>query len=371
MDDAQVQYDLGAVLERQGNRAGAIAEYQKVLNQYVGQAETDPVVAIVCAEALYAIGESQRQLGQSDDALVTFARVWIEFPQRRSACAEAKLQCGKIYEKKGEKLVALGHYRDVLQSYSDKINRADFARARIASLLDGGLTLTDEAKTELESAILVYETTKREDETITAARRQARDKGRAGSVDTARAELVTLFALPSVQTSWGRLSALGSTQLTIRDTNNARTTFNKLLEMALREMMPADYRFLRADVAYCQHDLAAAISEANLYLSAYPNGSRRCEAQMYAALAYDDLGQVGNCLTAYDAVISGYGSSTNTDTRQVVSFALAKKARRLAKQGNKDAAMTLFQRVIAEYAETPMAASAANSLRTLRQGGSL
>ncbi|MDO8588892.1 MAG: tetratricopeptide repeat protein [Armatimonadota bacterium] len=325
------------------------------------------MLARVRAEALLAIGEARRQLTQFDDALPMFARVLAEHPQCRSTCAEATLNTAKTYQAKGDSVTAIDWYARVLRNYSDKITRADFARIRIGSLLDKGAVLSDEAKASLNAAIAIYDAAKTEDEEITAVRRQAKTKAETGAVSEATSDLLALYSRPAVQGSHSRLSSLASAQFAVGDKTNARTTLNKLLVAAAHQMGPEEYRGLRVQTFYDLEDFAAAIAEGKEAAEIYGDTLSMCVPQYYVARAYEQLRRIDECLVAYDHIISHYCfEKDSVDARAVVSMSLGRSANRLEKLGRTTEAIAKCQQLVADYAETPMATSAAKSLRRLQ-----
>lgn len=129
-DYAQVQYDLVAALEKQGNRSEAIAKWQSLLTKYAHN-PGDAQLCVMRAGTIYAIGEAQRQSDHLDAAQTSFSKVLSDYPQCRSHCVDATIGIAKVFQKKEEYPNALRYYAKVLSDYSERITRADFARANI------------------------------------------------------------------------------------------------------------------------------------------------------------------------------------------------------------------------------------------------
>ena len=368
-DDAQLQYDRGEALAKQGNWAGSIVEWRKAVNDFSEEGQSGPWVRAVKANALAGIAESQRQSGQLDAALSTCAALRANYPQFRSQCAEAAVISGKCCQAKGQKDKAVEFYTNVLRSYPDKLNRSLLARGRISELLDAGAVISDQARTELTDAITTYDNAKREDDTISTARRAAKAKADAGDLSGAKADLAALVADQRVQLSSNRLKLFGEMQLRLRDKARAKLVFEKLLTLSSGESMPEEYRRLRLEVLYNQGDFSAVVAEGNAALAIYADGIQGCELLYYTARAYDRMDDIPKCLELYGALIIRYGSSNDDDIRPIVPIALVRSGLRLAETGRKDLAAAAFRRVITDFPESKLAGSADVSLRRLTTGG--
>lgn len=278
-EKAQIQYDKGALFEKQGKYTEAIAEWRKIDQQE--QDTSDSALALVKATALQMIGESLRELNQLDEAQATFAKVLKDYPKCRSACVDAAIGIAKIYQAKEDYLNAAKEYANVMRYYPDKFTRSDFAQIRLDSVRKKLTDIPPALQDELQGALDIYYKAKREDEAITAARRAARAKVEYGDVESAKKDLLAQFSNPAVLASRERLGYLGDAQLTVGDRDNARVTLEKYLTLANTELMPEEYRLAQIKVHYDLYDYDKAITESKEALSIYPEGGFASQFQYY------------------------------------------------------------------------------------------
>lgn len=376
VEDAQIQYDRGAVLDATGDLSQAIVEYGKVMD-YPSPATPDRRLRMVKAAAMTSLAEAQRRSDLLDEAIVSFSRVLVNFAEFRSLCAESAIGIAKVYQKKNEPLKAIEFYSKVLRQYPDKINRADFARVRIEEVkTKTGVVLSPDAQAYVDSAIAVYERVAREEEAVTRARRQAQAKADAGDVEGAKRDLADRFSDPAVYYSCSRMGLLAGAQLSIGDRENARTTVQRYLDLAVNERLPEEYRKTRVENLYNlttgnPEDMAIVVSEALETLRLYPEGPQMREVRYYLGRAYDRRDEVDKCLQVYDDVINRYSSLGDIDSRSIVAVCLTRSAQRLKELGQVTEARQRWAKVSSEYSDTMVAPAAAISLRELPTGGNL
>jgi tetratricopeptide (TPR) repeat protein len=368
VDQAQVQYDKGAALEKQEKHTEAIAEWQSLLTQHA-QAFSDPQLTIVKAEALYAIGEAQRQSDQLSAAQSTFAAVLSSYPQCRPYCADAVISLAKVYQKNEDYPNALRQYAKVLTDYPDRTTRADFARTRIYEVQKKAGDLPSNLRSLLEDAIATYEKAKRADDLIIANRKKAIADAEAGKIETAKAALLAQFDDPKVNQSCARLRMLGMAQLQIGDRKAVRPTFEKLLTLAASEYSPEGYAELSAELHLYMGDYVKALTDTEAALQSYTDAPSTMPLMFYRARSLDMLDQVDDCLSAYQSLTFRFSNVQDPERREMMATALARLGNRLSCLGKTDEAKTYLQRAVDEYPGTGYAGSAANSLRDLSAKG--
>jgi tetratricopeptide (TPR) repeat protein len=275
-EQAMVMFDQGIALSGKGNSADAMAVWRKMLAQYEQPAADDTGLALVRAETYAVLGEALRQSGQLDESLAAFKRVLADYPQCRSACAEAGVGVGKIYQKKGENLAAIEQYLSVITQYPERFTRAELARGRIGELMAGTAVATD-LQSRITQAFASYDKVRGEDRSIKAAIATGAGKG-------SKADLLALVANPTVQSSYGLLMMLGNAQLAADDKINARATYQKYLEVAASELDPEGYRLARIQTSYKLGDYSTVTAEARDAASVYAKGASAIEFHYYLAL---------------------------------------------------------------------------------------
>jgi tetratricopeptide (TPR) repeat protein len=273
-EQAEIMFDQGAALNDKGNSVDAMAMWRKMLAQYDQPAGDDIGFDLVRAQAWTALGEALRQSGQLDDSLAAFKRVLSHYPQCRSACADAGVGVGKIYQKKGENPAAIEQYLSVVTQYPERFTRTQLARGRIDELM-ANITLSDDLKARISQAFASDDKVRDEDRKIKASIAAA-----AGS----KSELLALASNPAVQSSYGRLMMLADAQLAIDDKINARATYTQYLEAATGELDPEGYGLARIKTFYKLGDYNKVVSEAREAVSAFSQGASAVEFHYYLAL---------------------------------------------------------------------------------------
>jgi len=232
----------------------------------------------VNSETLTSLAEALRQSGDLDESLTLFTRVPSDYPQCRSACAEAAVGLAKIYQKKGENLRAIEHYLNVLVQYPERYTRTELARGRIGELMPATTDVSPDLQSRIAKASDMCDKAREEDRNIKTAISTAR----AGK--SAKADLLTLFANPAVQSSYGRLILLGDSQLAVGDKANARTTYEKYLAVAASELDPEGYKLTRIKTYYKLGDYVTVVSQAREAVNVYAEGASAMEFHYYLAL---------------------------------------------------------------------------------------
>ena len=276
-EQAEVMFDHGAALNDKGNAADAMAMWRKILAQYHQPTAEDAGLAMIEAQTWTALGEALRQSGQLDESLAAFKRVLSDFPQCRSSCAEAGVGVGKIYQKKGENLSAIEQYLSVVTQYPERFSRTELARGRIGDLMSGTPVSAD-LQSRIEQAFASYDKVRDEDRAIKSA------IAAAGAGKGSRADLLALFANPTVQSSYARLMMLGDAQVGIDDRTDARATFGRYLELAASELSPEGYKLARIQTFYKLGDYSKVATEARDAVNVYAEGVSAMEFHYYLAL---------------------------------------------------------------------------------------
>ncbi|MDO8587129.1 MAG: tetratricopeptide repeat protein [Armatimonadota bacterium] len=301
-EQAQVMYDRAVALNDAGNVADAIMQLRSVLVQ--PETPGDASMGMVKALTTCTLAETLRQSGQLDEAQTLFKKVLSDYSQCTSQCADSAIGIAKIYRYKGEDIKALQQYVDALAKYPDKLNRAKLARGGIDELIKSMSNLSADMKSGIDKALTAYDTAKKEDDAMTAARRAAVGKAGAGDIEGAKADLLKLFANPTVQKSRQQLYWLANAQLGLGDKTNARVTYGKYVVLAAEEMDPEGYKLARIKTSYSLGDFDAVLSEATDAASAYAEGTSALDFQYYLAQGSYYSGQGTEAVRAFRQCLS-------------------------------------------------------------------
>jgi tetratricopeptide (TPR) repeat protein len=277
-EQAQVMYDRGCALSDNGDSPGAIAQWRKTLEQNERSLHGDIGLAMVSAETLTSLAEALRQSGQLDESLMDFQRVLRDYPECRSACADAAVGAGKIFQKRGENVKAIGQYLGCLTQYPERSTRVDLARGRISDLATASPDLPRDLQSSISKAFDNCNRVKAEDQAIKAA------IGKAGTGKGAGSDLLELLGDPAVQRSYGRLLLIGDAQLAVGDVVNARITYERYLDVAARELDPEGYKLARIKTYYKLGDYSTVVNEAGEGTKLYAEGTSAMEFHYYLAL---------------------------------------------------------------------------------------